>query len=377
MEITRWKTPYYLVHRKKFEENCMEVEDSFKKLWGSKFICGYSFKTNYCQELIKVVQNRGWFAEVVSADEFVYAKSMGFGNGKMICNGPVKGVMLRSALEQYQIINVDSLQEVEEICKIIEEKTFCKEKLVIGLRVNFNLEKLCPGETTAGNDVSRFGISYENGDFGKAILYLQKSKISISGIHMHTSTSSRSLNVFRELSKMACRLEKEFGLTLKYVDIGGGFFGGQIVDGKPLMSEYAKVITDELKKQFDPKIVTLIVEPGASIIATAIDYVTRVVNIRSILEERIITLDGTLLHINPFMAIRKPVLEIDKTGDEEVDIQHLCGCTCMEKDRFDVLYHFRELLQDSKVIFHNVGAYTMSLNSSFIVKPPEIYVTEL
>lgn len=376
MEVSKWKTPYYLIYKKKFHKNCLEIENNFKRLWGNKFQCGYSFKTNYSQELIKMAKDRGWFAEVVSDDEFVYAQKLGFGNQEMICNGPVKGNMLQQALEQYQILNVDSLQEVKKICEIVKNRNLCKKKLRIGLRVNFDLESVCPGETTAGEDISRFGLSYENGDLKRAILCFYENEIPVSGIHMHTSTKSRSLSVFKELSKMVCRLKKELDLNLKYIDIGGGFFGGQIINSKPLMSEYAEVISKELKKQFDPRLVTLIVEPGASVIATAVDYVSGVANIRNILNERVITLDGTVLHINPFMVTRKPVLEIEKIGNAKVDVQHLCGCTCMEKDRFDTLYNYKELLLDSKIIFHNAGAYTMSLNNQFIVKPPNVYVID-
>lgn len=370
------KTPYYLIYKKKFEENCLEVENNFRKAWGNNFRCGYSFKTNYSHELIKMAKSRGWFAEVVSDDEFIYAHEIGFGNKEMICNGPVKGNMLQQALEQYQILNVDSLEEVEKVCEIVKKKDLCKKELRIGLRVNFNLENVCPGETIAGKNASRFGLSYENGDLKRAILYFQENEIYISGIHMHTSTKSRSLSVFRELSKMACRLKEEFHLHLQYIDIGGGFFGGQIVTGKPLMREYAEVIAKELKKKFDPRIVTLIVEPGASVTATAVDYIAGVANIRNILNERVVTLDGTFLHINPFMVSRKPVLEIKKAGNTEIAIQHLCGCTCMENDRFDILYDYKELLPGSRVVIHNAGAYTTSLNSQFIVKPPKVYFVE-
>lgn len=31
----------------------------------------------------------------------------------------------------------------------------------IGLRVNFDLEKMCPGQTAGGKEGSRFGLSYE------------------------------------------------------------------------------------------------------------------------------------------------------------------------------------------------------------------------
>lgn len=371
-------TPYYLINRMQFEKNCMEIEKYFKEAWGGDFLCGYSVKTNNHAELIRLAKARGWLAEVVSDDEFNFAQSLGFKEHEIICNGPVKGEMLKKAIEQKQYLNLDSLQEAERLCALFEAGndglSESSGDVMAGLRVNFDLEELCPGETTAADRVSRFGICYENGDMRRAVHMLWKHQIPVRGLHMHTSTKTRSLNVFRVLSKMACSLAEEFSLHLQYVDIGGGFFGGQVLSGKPRMREYAQVITDELKKTFNPQEVTLIAEPGASVTATAVDYVTGVKNIRDVRGEKVVTLDGTLLHINPFMAERKPVYETKKTGDRMIPVQHICGCTCMENDRFDSLYDAKELLMDSQVIFHNAGAYTMSFNSHFIVEPPKVFV---
>lgn len=369
------KTPYYLIHCEQFNRNCLELETSFKEIWGNKFLCGYSIKTNHCPELIKLAKARGWLAEVVSNDEFIYANSLGFGEGKMICNGPVKGEMLQKALRQNQFLNLDNLQEVEEICHLYTQDGINKKELRIGIRINFNLEELCPGETIAGNKVMRFGISYENGDVERAINILQKYHIPISGIHMHTSTKSRSLEVFRTLSIMVCRIVEEFKLNLDYVDIGGGFFGGRTLPQKPYMREYAKTISEELRKKLNPERVTLIVEPGASVVASAVDYITQIQNIRDIRGVRIVTLDGTSLHINPFMIQRKAIYDIENVGENEIREQYICGCTCMERDYFDMLYNEKELLPGNKLYFHNVGAYTMCFNSYFIIEPPKVYLS--
>lgn len=352
----------------------MEVEKSFREAWEGKFLCGYSIKTNHQKELIMLAKKRGWLAEVVSDDEYNYAKKIGFGVHEMICNGPVKGEMIKKALQDRQYLNLDHLQEINGLCMLLNEKGCKIADMKVGLRVNFDLEKLCPGETTAGERVSRFGINYENGDLKRAILTLQKHKIPIAGLHMHTSTKSRSLAVFQALSRMVCQVVEEYNLSLDFIDIGGGFFGGQKLPGKPLMSEYAKVIARELKNTFDSEKVTLIVEPGASVIATAVDYVTSVDNIREVKGERIVTLDGTMLHINPFMAERKPVYTVGNLGGQQIRVQHICGCTCMENDRFDTLHFEKELQLDSEVIFHNAGAYTMSFNSYFIIEPPKVYL---
>lgn len=376
MENQRRVTPYYLIHRKKYNENSLAVEDAFRKAWGENVLFGYSVKTNRHPVLMEMAKERGWLAEIVSYDEMLHAKACGFGVKNIICNGPVKGKMLIEAIKQKQILNLDHIQEVQKVCQYIKKEKVSASNLRIGLRVNFNLEQVCPGETTAGKLVNRFGICYENGDIRRAVEIFKENDIPVVGLHMHCSTETRSLKVFHELARMVNLLIEEYELDLRYVDIGGGFFGGRVLQGKPLMREYAEVIATELKKNLDPRKVTLIVEPGASVLATAIDYVSKVSNIREIRGEKVITLDGTLLHINPFMVNRIPVYEIRNSGLEIVPIQHICGCTCMELDRFCSIYDEKELLQETEFIFHNAGAYTMAFNSNFILKIPSVYVED-
>ena len=284
------------------------------------------------------------------------------------------------------------------LCRYLAEHP--KRETEVGLRVNFDLEALCPGETTAGEAVSRFGICYENGEFKKAVLMLKEAGISVHGIHLHTSTKSRSAKVFNMLARKAVELAKEYELGLQYIDMGGGFFGGQKVAGKPSMEEYAACICGELRKGFAPEKTRLILEPGASVIATAMEYMTRVINTRDIRGERVVTLDGTLLHINPFMSHRVPpyrlVQQEQKTAlvsgteclqegnfakqqnsaaeKKTPEQQLICGCTCMENDRFLTVEGEVALKPGDVFLFQNAGAYTEAFNSEFILALPKVYV---
>ena len=62
----------------------------------------------------------------------------------------------------------------------------------IGIRVNFDLERYCPGETTNGTEGSRFGFNYENKSLENAINKIKLLKnIKLNGIHMHVSTKTK------------------------------------------------------------------------------------------------------------------------------------------------------------------------------------------
>lgn len=368
------KTPYYLIHKKQFDKNCRDLEMNFYREWGPNVRYGYSVKTNNCSEMLMLAKHRGWLAEVVSQEEYGLAEKSGYQDSEIICNGPVKGNMIGRAIKQRQIVNIDNLCEIDQLLETVSSLKMDPSQITIGLRVNTDLGRIFPEEAVNVDGISRFGISVENHDLASAVEILKKRGIAVRGLHLHSSSKTRSVKIFRYLAAVACEIDEIYDLDLSYVDIGGGFWGGQVIDGKPLMCEYAAAICNELKRRFSPSKVTLLLEPGASVAATAVDYVTTVENIRDVHGKRVVTLDGTLLHINPFMLNRDVPYDIDLTGDKMIPEQYLCGCTCMERDCFNTLHHEGELLPGMKIIFHNVGAYTCSFNSRFIVPPPDIYV---
>lgn len=388
MAMLEYKTPCYLIDMEKFRENWLAMKEPFEACWAGKVEFGYSVKTNHESSLMRhAAEKMGWYIETVSPDEYDYARMM-VDPQQIIFNGPCKGERLIEALKKGSIINLDHMAEVEELCRYASEQKIegiCEQK-EIGLRLNFDLEKLCPGETTAGDSVIRFGICYENGDFGRAVEMLRAAGIEPNGIHLHTSTKSRSEKVFRMLARKAAEVINEYKLKPAYVDMGGGFFGGQKVPGKPEMKDYAACICEELCAAVNPKETRLILEPGASVIATSVTYLSRVINVRDVRGIRVVTLDGTLLHINPFMSHRVPPYELcqadeaarkQKTADvgrEKVAEQIVCGSTCMENDRFFDAENQEAFVVGDLLRFKAAGAYTMAFNCEFILQPPQIYV---
>ncbi len=368
------QTPYYVIKTEQFNANCQAIEDAFHAVWGEKLIIGYSVKTNANPELIKMAKGRGWRAEVVSQHEMELAESLGFGSSEMLCNGPVKKEMLFRAISQEQILNLDSLYEVQLVCDYAQDHPEDIQKMQIGIRVNFDAEKCCPGQTQKNGEVGRFGISLENGDVRKAIEMLRNAGIPIKGLHMHISSLTRSVEIYQAICRTAVETVETYDLKPEFIDIGGGFFGGRVITTKPSMEQYASAVAEILKSNPITAAATLVIEPGTSVTATAIDYVTTVASVKMIRDTRIVTLDGTVLHINPFMAPRTPEYTVLSENPVYQAPQVLCGCTCVEADRFASLENEKELAVGDRVIWHNVGSYSQAFNSNFIIRPPETTV---
>lgn len=368
MEQNELRTPCYIIHERQLTSNLLDFQEAIGQVYG-RGIVGYSFKTNSTPCILKCVKRCGCYAEVVSDMEYSLAEKMGFSYENIIYNGPIKSERtFFSAYANNAIINVDSTKELEWLKQAVGSKS----PRGIGLRVNFDLDKELPGSTITGAEGGRFGFSVETGELHRVIEFCQDDLgVPVIGLHMHISTKVKSVEVYRKLTDIAGRIAKREQLQLKYIDIGGGFFGGG--DHGEAYREYVFAIREGLMAHGIDN-ATLIVEPGASVVATAVDYLTKVVSKKDTSHGRFVIMDGSRLHIDPFMHRTKQTYSLYVDSEECFDSQVLCGYTCMENDRLMKLEGERELQIGDKVLFHTVGSYTMCFNSNFIEGMPYIYM---
>lgn len=369
-----FQTPYFVIDEPVLQRYYDMLSVSLSDNWNN-YLIGYSFKTNSLPWLISYMKERGAFAEVVSEDEYSLAKYMGYADHEMIYNGPYKGMQsFRAVLLAGGIVNLDSMQEIGWLINLAGE--FPGQTFKVGIRVNFDLEKMCPGETTMGEMSGRFGFCYETGRFADALKRLAKiPNVSVAGLHLHFSSKSRSIRIFRSIARMACQLKTEFELNLEYVDLGGGYCGG--MEGRPEYPDYFPVIAKELRGCFTPENTKLIVEPGISLISKCTTFVTSVFDTRDIKQTRYVMTDGSRFNIDPTMIKSSHlfhILPLETQGNSTFDKQIICGFTCMEADRIFTYESKPELFPGDLIVYENVGGYTMSLNPLFIQYFPAVYV---
>ena len=366
-KLSKINTPYYIINKKELTENYEKLVKALKENWNN-YIIGYSYKTNSLPWIINFFNEKGCYSEVVSEDEYNLGKLLNVDKNKFIYNGPIKTKeTFIEAANNGCYINIDSNRELEWTTKL-------NAKANIGLRVNFDIESYCKGQSQCGNEGGRFGFCYENGEFRKALEYLKQNKVNISGIHLHVSSKTRSLDIYKSIADFAKKIIKEYNLNLKYIDVGGGFFGGLL--DKPQFNDYIKVIVTSLKDTISIENTTLIVEPGISLIGSPISYVTSVIDIKDTTYNRFVITDGTRTSIDPLMNKNKYFHRYNYCSKErkKFNKQVICGYTCMEHDRLFVDENNYELKVGDKIIYEKVGAYTMCLTPLFIKYFPTVYV---
>ena len=366
-------TPYFLIHEKLLGENIDVFFDALTAKWDNSQLC-YSVKTNSLPWLISYMNKHKVFAEVVSDEEYALALAQGFADQHIVFNGPIKGesYFIR-ALEEGAIINLDSKRDIEYLLK---HRQVVATPDRIGIRVNIPNSIFDEADIGYVEDGFRFGFSTETGEFQSVVSKIQELfPYGCFGLHLHVNSITRSLNVYQAVARYAAQLIAKYHLKISFIDIGGGFFGG--VEGKPTPTTYIHTIRSELEDVIDCEKVTLYIEPGSAIIGSTTDLVTTVLDTKETLSARIVTTDGSRIHIDPLWKkdrYRYMIVPSENRLPTITKKQIICGYTCMDHDRIMALEDERTLQPGDQIVYQRTGAYTMTFGGAFIKYLPEVYV---
>jgi diaminopimelate decarboxylase len=367
---------FYLLDIERFFANYHEFLSGFQQFY-PKTNLGYSYKTNYIPQLGRAVSQMGGYAEVVSQMEYDLALRIGVLPSKIIFNGPLKRSQdLESAILNGSLVNLDSFQEVSFVQSIAEK--YPNHSIAIGLRCNFDI----------GEDrISRFGFDVNSGQLTDVFAKLKPFKnISIDGLHCHFSSALRSVESYRLRSQRMIELSQFYfrDRQPKYIDLGGGFFGKmpeslqrQFPSPIPTAQDYAQAIAPEFAKAYDPNTgPELILEPGVAIVSDVLQFVAKVVSLKTVRGRRIALTTGSIHNIKPTLNTKVLSMHLYRNEAQPPKMSlpgdvDLVGYTCMEHDCLYQAYPNPVAIEDY-VVFENLGAYTIVFKPPFIQGSPPI-----
>lgn len=383
-ELTKLKnkfgSSFYIFNKDKFIYNYHKFETCFKKYYPNAVIA-YAYKSNYMPILGDTVSELNGMLEVVSDLEYDIAEKS-IDQDRIVYNGPIKTKeSLLKALKGKSIVNIDSLYEIALIQKLLNEKEL--GSVSIGLRVNFKVLDY----------KSRFGFDINSDVFDKVLKIIESdSRINIVSLHSHFTTKEKSTEIFTIRTKEMCKLYRKLKLSsrhqIKYLNIGGGFFGEMPEELKekfnvniPSKDEYAKSICLTLIRELQGyELPILIIEPGISLVGDTMDLYAEVLEIKKIDGDNIAVCDTSINVTNPtkssinapFKIINK---HVDVIGKNNINSYKLVGNTCMEHDI--LCEEFKgECKEGDFLVFLNRGGYSNVYTPPFIMSPPPILSPE-
>lgn len=363
------QTPCFVLLENELHESVL----GFRRALQNKFrksIIGYSVKTNSLPYCLSVVRDLGCYAEVVSYNEFRLALQTGFVPGHIIYNGPMKSrETFLDALASDAVVNIETWREIEWLKALPQNRTY-----KVGIRLNIDISDVSPADENHEEDNSRFGFSAESDDFARAVEAVRSMRnIQLAGLHTHRTSGTRSVDFYKHTIAYAKEVIGKYRLHLEYWDLGGGYFGP--MPNKPTYEEYARAFDDALGPDFSD--LTIIVEPGNALVASAFDYVSKVIDVKQHGGKYYITTDATRNDIDPFFHKTDYFKSLFMQGASPAVNQQqiVAGSTCLEYDRLFTIPPRQQLLQEGdRIVFHRVGAYTMALTPLFIHYFPMVYV---
>ena len=369
MNMDGLSTPCFILDEKELVRSIQGFKSALDVFFAQSTV-GYSVKTNSLPYCLCIANEKNCYAEVVSYDEYELALQCGFSKERIIYNGPMKSKeSFLEAIQNGAIVNIESHREMEWLRLLPKDKLF-----KVGLRLNVNISKISPEDADGENDNSRFGFSDETEEFSSAVKIIDGlPNVELSGLHIHRTAHSRSIRFYQNSIRYACETITKYGLDLDYLDVGGGYFG--IFPNKPTYKDYAEAFREVLA-EYRLENLRIIVEPGNALVASCFSFLSKVIDVKHIESNRwFITTDGSRNDVDPFFRKSSYITElITNDEDDVVEEQIVSGCTCLEYDRLFTINNQPLLKVGDKVLFKNVGAYTMCLSPLFIRYLPKVFV---
>ena len=376
--IEQYGSPVFVLSEQKMRQNYKMAIRAFGTRYPSVQFA-WSYKTNYNNAVCNIFHQEGSWAEVVSGFEYKKALSNGVPGSNIIFNGPDKHVdEIKLAVENDSLIHIDHF---EELYLLIDVCAQLDKKPRVAVRVNM--------DTGIYPMWDRFGFNYENGQAWQAINKIVASgKLQLVGLHAHIGTYMLSTAAYGVATAKLCDLaencKSQLHITIKYLDLGGGFPSANTLKGAiglvptPSVDEFAEVITSTiLNYGFKTEdLPLLILESGRVLIDDAGYLLGSVLANKKLSDGRkaIIMDFGVNIMFTSFWFDHKisPAQEVSQFTEDAV----LYGPLCMNIDVVRESVNLPLLNRGDHVVVHKVGAYNMTQWMQFIAMRPNIILVD-
>jgi diaminopimelate decarboxylase len=364
-------SPLYLYSAQQLRHNYAQYTSALE---GVRAVVSYALKANGNLPILKILQDLGSWATLVSGNELRLALAAGFEPGCMIFNGNGKTLdELALAVEKGVLINIDSEFDLEHIQDIADGLGKPADVL---LRINPRIDPQVHPYVSTGLRYSKFGIPLE-----KIPLFLEQLKdipsLHLMGVHCHLGSTIDKVKVFRQaMSSMATSFElaRSQGFSVRYLNMGGGLGIDDRRDGghPPSPSELVQSVRGLL-----PIDSTLILEPGRSLVGNAGVLVCRVIGVKDSGERRFIVIDGSMTElIRPSLYQAYHHIGYIEPVDGPSQVYDVVGPVCESADFLGVDRHLATPHEGTGVVVYDTGAYGYAMSSNYNARPrpPEFLV---
>jgi diaminopimelate decarboxylase len=306
VELAReYGTPLFVYSEDRIRHNIERLRKSASVIDCPLKLC-YAAKAMSTMGILHAVRNAGCDIEVNSGGELWKAFQAGFTGDQIIYNGTSKEeweieLAVKNSIYAIQVDSIYELSIIEESAKRLGKTANVSLRLVPEIKTGTH-----SGLQTA-LVTSKFGMMPEEA-FDACKKYKDSENVCVDGIHLHIGTQNPEPEAYRDALVMLfdslLHIQRDAGVKLKHVNLGGGFPVNYLRDGTQ-RGEFPSEQREMFAADFEPanavgeawKAVksiaadssaeemlddlTLLLEPGRSIIADAGVCLTTVRNKKS------------------------------------------------------------------------------------------------
>lgn len=357
-------TPLFVYSYNTLMRHFRAYDNAFDKL--PHIIC-FALKANSNYAIVSLFAKNGGGADAVSGGEIFRALKAGISPDKIVYAGVGKteAEIMYALKSRILMFNVESEAELIEIDRIAG---MMKVKAPIALRVNPDIDPETHPYIATGLRRHKFGIPID-----EAIEYYKLAgrlkNIEIIGIHKHIGSQITKVSPFVEALKKTLLLVDELNrrcVSIKCLDIGGGL-GITYRDEEPPVPED---LATSLIPMLEGRGLTIIVEPGRSIVGNAGILVSKVLYLKKTPEKEFVIVDAGMNdlirpsfydayhHIQPVIKKRRKTMLADVVGP-------ICESSdFLAKDR-----EMPDVRQGEYIAVMSAGAYGFSMSSNYNSRP--------
>ncbi len=350
--------------------------DKIERSWASlpHRVC-YSVKASSNIAVLRLLAEHGAGMEVVSQGELFRCLRAGVDPKRIVFTGVGKTAEeMKYALQQDVFLFV--VESLPELFRLNEVAAGLSETAPFAIRVNPDVDPSTHPHITTGKAVNKFGV-----DTASALEAYRQSKnmrhVSPVGIHMHIGSQILSCEPYVEaIEKLLPLIQRvrELEIELKYFDLGGGM-GIMYKEGqRPLTAEEFAGEIIPLVKDLN---MTIILEPGRSIVGEAGALVTSVQYVKETPLKKFIVVDAgmnDLIRPALYGAHHRIVPTLNAASEFiEADI---VGPLCESGDTFAKSRRIPAVEPGDCLAILTAGAYASSMSSEYNTRPkcPEVLV---
>lgn len=292
----RHGTPLYVYDAETIRAALREYVDAFYRYRPVRV--AYSVKACALIGVGAVIAHEGVDASVASLGELLAARRAGFPASRMELHGNAKpdeevDAALRAGVGRFV---VDGAHDIERLARLASGR---RRPQQVWLRVAPGIKVDTHPHLVTGTVESKFGAPIETGDALAQAKDLARIKgLALVGIHAHIGAQVRDAAPYRELARALVAFANEVrgatGAKITELGMGGGVAVRLVASEEaPELSDYARAVTQPVRKDRALRDATIYVEPGRGLVGRAAVAVYRVVGTKRVPSVRpFVAVDG-------------------------------------------------------------------------------------